>query len=209
MRILQDENTLVQRAAKGERDAFSQLLQQYQKPIYNLALRMVGDREDAADLTQDVFLKAWRSLPFFKEECSFSTWLYRLASNICIDFLRHQKRRRTVSLVFLDRDDEETAYDPPSGEPEPEQLLLRREQLRELARAMDALEVEYRQILTLRVIDGLDYSQIAEILECKVGTVKSRLSRARAKLRLNLQKIGNQPGQNSSIHMQGGMRDGV
>lgn len=194
---MQHEEQLVQRAMQGEREAFSQLLQLYQRSIYNLALRMVGDREDACDLTQEIFLKAWRSLAFFRGEASFSTWLYRLASNICIDFLRKEKRRKSVSLVFLD-DEESYVTEIPSDEPLPEEQVISREELRQLSAAMNELEVEYRQILTLRLIDNLPYEQIAEILDLELGTVKSRLWRARTKLRKKL--TGNKTKPMSSIH---------
>lgn len=190
-----DERTLVRLAAQGSQEAFGQLVSTYEKQVYSLALRMVGDREDAADLTQEAFLRAWRGLGSFKAEATFSTWLYRLTSNVCIDFLRREKRRRTVSLTFRDEDrDMELEMDVPDPASGPEQLAIETENRENMARAMNALSVEFREILTMRIINGLSYEEIAEVLDLKPGTVKSRLSRAREKLRKQLLHSGNKSG---------------
>lgn len=186
-----DEKELVQRAAEGDPKAFEQLVMQYQKPVYNLALRMSCNEDDAFDLSQEAFLRAWRGLRFFKFESAFSTWLYRLTSNVCIDFLRRKKRANTVSLNFLDDDNEQQELAQPDPSPGPEEQAVRTDERERIAQALNELEPEYRQALTLCAINGLSYIEIAEVLEIPAGTVKSRISRAREKMRLKLQQGGN------------------
>ena len=114
-----DDKRLVQQAAAGDTAAFETLVERYQQQVYHLALRMVNNEADAQDLAQDAFVRAWRGLDSFQFTSQFSTWLYRLTSNICIDFLRAQKRRKVVSLTML-RDDEDSQWDLPDSDPLPE-----------------------------------------------------------------------------------------
>ena len=193
-----EEKALVQSAAAGDEAAFEQLVLRYQKPVYNLALRMVGNESDALDMAQEAFLRAWRGLPGFQFGSQFSTWLYRLTSNICIDFLRSQKRHKTISLTVGDGE-EEQQWELEDPQPQPEERLIAQEQRQALARAMQELDTEYRQILTLRVIQNCSYQEIAEVLSLPEGTVKSRLSRAREQLRKKMQFHGNKTGTASSI----------
>ncbi len=187
------EQELVALAKQGDQNAFAQLVQNNQNKIYSLALRMTGNPEDGADLAQEAFLKAWRSLPTFQEESSFSTWLYRLTSNLCIDFLRKEKRRKAaVTTISLDDDEEES---PPIEVPDhrftPETEVERRELRAAMSRALKVMSEEHRQILILREVEGLSYTEIAELLNLEEGTVKSRIARARISLRNILQKDGN------------------
>lgn len=193
-----DEITLVRQAAEGDQAAFEALVRQFQKPVYNLALRMAGNEDDAFDLAQEAFLRAWRGLKFFKGESSFSTWLYRLTSNVCIDFLRQKKRSKTVSLSFLDDEDGQHELDRPDPAPGPEDRAIRADDHERMERALNTLEPEYREVLTLCAIDGLSYIEIAEILEIPTGTVKSRISRAREKMRRKLLTDGNKSDSRSS-----------
>lgn len=188
-----DEQVLVNRARQGDQDAFAQLVQANQNIIYSLALRMSGHPEDAADLTQDAFLRAWRSLPSFQGDSSFSTWLYRLATNICIDFLRHEKRRKTAMPVSsLDEDDENCApAQVPDHRFNPETEAQRKELRAAVGQAILQLSDEHREILVLRELDGLSYGEIAALLDLEEGTVKSRIARARVSLRNILLKNGN------------------
>ena len=191
MSNITEERKIIKKAAAGSADAFEQLLLKYQTPIYNLCLRMTGNPEDAADMTQEAFLKAWRSLSSFQFESSFSTWLYRLTTNTCLDYLRSQKRRPQCSLTVEDDDGEEQVLDVTDEAPTPEEALLSAEERSQLVHALSQLEASQRQIITLRVVNDLSYAEIAEILDVKEGTVKSRLARARDNLRKKLLQIGN------------------
>lgn len=187
------EQELVSLAKQGDQDAFAQLVQANQDKIYSLALRMTGNPEDGADLAQEAFLRAWRNLPTFQEESSFSTWLYRLTSNLCIDFLRKEKRRKSaVTSISLDCDEDDS---PPTEVPDhrftPESELERKELRAAVGRALLQLSDEHRQVLVLRELEGLSYTEIAEHLALEEGTVKSRIARARISLRNILQKDGN------------------
>ena len=183
-----DENKCIKKAIAGDPDAFEQLMLQYQAQVYRLTFRMTNHAEDAADLTQEIFLKAWNNLDKFEFKSAFSTWLYRLASNLCIDFLRNSRRRQTVPLVFEDGEGEEQQIDIIDPAPPPEDVVIAAERQTHLNAAMEALEPEHREILTLRVVNDLSYTEIAAILGLKEGTVKSRLARAREKLRKNYYK---------------------
>ena len=193
MSNITDERKIIKKAAAGSADAFEQLLLKYQTPIYNLCLRMTGNPEDAADMTQEAFLKAWRSLSSCQFESSFSTWLYRLAPNTCLDYLRSLKRRPQCSLTVEDDEGEEQVLDVPDDAPTPEEALLSAEEHARLVYALSQLDASQRQIITLRVVNDLSYAEIAEILDVKEGTVKSRLARARDNLRKKLLQIGNKP----------------
>ena len=201
MRDLQDE-LLIRRAQRGDADAFEQLLLEHQKNVYNLCYRMAGNPDDAMDLSQETFLRAWRCLDQYQFASAFSTWLYRLCSNICIDFLRKRRRQQTVPLTFEDADGEEQTYAVPDAQPLPEEqveLKLTREML---AAAMAQLLPEHRAVLQLRVVNEMSYEQIADVLDIQIGTVKSRLSRARNQLKKILER-GNLSRRASSESMEG------
>ena len=200
------EEQLIRRAQQGDNGAFEELLLLHQKKVYNLCLRMSANPDDALDLSQEAFLRAWRSLGQYQFEASFSTWLFRLTSNICIDFLRRKKRRQETSLTeSYDDSDEGAELSVPDMQPSPEQQAMTNETKIELARAMERLSPEHREILQLRVIEDLQYEQIADILGVRVGTVKSRLARARLSLRKNL-KDGNYFDSASSEPVEGEVR---
>ncbi len=202
-----DEKKLLKKAAAGSAEAFEQLVLTYQTPIYNLCLRMTGNPEDAADMTQESFLKAWRSLEGFHFESAFPTWLYRLASNTCLDFLRSVKRRKQFSLTMEDADGETQLLDLPDPAPTPEASLLSAEESFLLAAAMRQLDPEQQRILTLRVVNDLSYTEIAAVLDIKEGTVKSRLARARENLRKKLLQLGNKTeSKSSNTHIRKGGR---
>ena len=184
-----DEQKLISLAQKGDQAAFEQLLDHYQKPVYHQALRLVGNPEDAADVTQEVFLKVWKHLPSFRGESSFSTWLYRLTSNAAIDFLRREKRQSGPGEVSLD--DEETYVEPVDPSPTPQRLAENLELRQALAQGLEKLSPEHRQVLLLRELQGLSYEEISDTLELDLGTVKSRIARAREKLRNYLLRSGN------------------
>ena len=198
-----DEKRLIQQAAAGDAAAFEKLVLRYQTQVYSLAYRMVGNEADAQDLAQEAFVRAWRALDSFQFSSQFSTWLYRLTSNICIDFLRSQKKRKHISLTVL-QDDEQQQWDMPDHRPLPEEQMIVTQEREALAKAIAALDPEYRQVLILRIVNDCSYQQISEIMGIREGTVKSRLSRAREQLRKKLAQSGNFSGSSSSNSVKGG-----
>ena len=198
---MQDE-LLIRRAQRGDADAFEQLLLEHQKNVYNLCYRMAGNPDDAMDLSQETFLRAWRCLDQYQFASAFSTWLYRLCSNICIDFLRRRRRQQTVPLTFEDADGEEQTYAVPDAQPLPEEQVELKLTRETLAAAMAQLLPEHRAVLQLRVVDEMSYEQIADVLDIQIGTVKSRLSRARNQLKKILER-GNLSRRASSESMEG------
>ena len=179
------EKVLLQRAKKGEMTAFESLVTAYERRVYSLALRSTGSEADAADITQEVFLRAYRSLDAFRGESGFSTWLYRITVNLCVDLAR--KNNPAESL-----DDEQALEVPePRGAHQPETALANSELRRELDAALSLVSEEHRKIVILRDVAGMSYADIAAALELEEGTVKSRLARARAALRKILIERGN------------------
>lgn len=202
----EEEYAVIRRVCAGDTDAFEALVTAYQKQVYNLALRTVGNEEDAADMTQEAFLRAYRSLGSFRGDSKFSVWLYRLTTNICIDFLRSRGRRPTVSLTAADEDEEPQELDVADNRFDPVQSLERAELRRAVQRGLASLPEDYRRILMLRELSGLSYAEIGQVLRLEEGTVKSRLFRARKKLCDFLRKDGNLPDSFPSNNMKGGAK---
>ena len=200
----EEESRIVQKVIRGDVNAFEKLVIEYEKSVYNIALRMTGNSEDASDMTQEAFIKAYNSLQSFRGDSKFSVWLYRIATNVCLDFLRSRSRKPTVSLSVEDNEGEEVQLDVADESQSPE-LLLDRQMTREsVRRGLDTLSPEYRQILLLREIQGLSYDEISQALGLEVGTVKSRIFRARKKLCTFLLQDGNIPEFASSVRTEGG-----
>ena len=199
----EEELRTVESVLGGDVNAFETLVLSYEKNVYNLALRMVKNPEDASDMAQDAFIRAYNSLASFRGESKFSVWLYRIVSNVCLDFLRSRSRHPTVSLSVENDEGEETELDIPDESQSPEALLERRLTRDSVRRGLDALSEEYRQILLLREIQGLSYDEIAETLSMELGTVKSRIFRARKKLCDFLLRDGNIPAVRSSGNSEG------
>lgn len=185
------EQELVRSAQSGDQGAFARLVEANQSKIYSLCYRMTGNPDDAADLTQEAFLNAWRGLAKFGGQSSFSTWLYRLAANACIDFLRREKRRGALSMTLEDGEDEDHQADLPDERWSPERELERKNIHEALQEGLASLSPEHRQVLLLRETEGLSYQEIAQALGLEEGTVKSRIARARLALKDYLQKSGN------------------
>ncbi len=196
----------MRRVLEGDVNAFEDLVTEHEKGVYAIAQRMTGNAEDAADMTQETFIKAYNSLSSFRGDSKFSVWLYRIATNVCLDFLRSRSRKPTVSLSVEDDDGEETQMDIADESQSPEQLLERGLTRDAVRRGLKSLSPEYRQILLLREIQGLSYEEIAEALALEVGTVKSRIFRARKRLCAFLLEDGNIPEFSASGKMEGGER---
>lgn len=176
------EQDILRRAQQGDSEAFRQLVEAYQTQVYRLALRMCG-ADGADDVTQDAFVAAWRVLPNFRSDCRFSTWLYRLTTNAAIDYLRREKRHRTAGDI--------AELELPDDAPTMQELSERAETQSRVRRALSRLSDEHRQVLLLRYMQELDYGEIAAALEVSEGTVKSRINRAKARLRELLSDTGN------------------
>ena len=182
-----NEKELILLLQQGDEAAFEALVRLYEKKVYTLCRRMCPSDEDAQEAAQDAFLSLWRSAKSFRGDASLSTWIYRLATNACIDLLRRNKRvGERVSL-----DDEETTFELVDAAPLPEQALERKETQRLINEGLAALPEEYRAILLLREAEGLSYAEIADAMHMELGTVKSRISRGRVLLRNYLTASGN------------------
>jgi RNA polymerase sigma-70 factor (ECF subfamily) len=175
-----DDRRLIAECLGGQRDAFGELVSRYQARLYNAALRLVQSPDDAADVVQDAFLSAYQALHTFKGDAEFFTWLYRIAFNTAISLKR--KKRPTTSL---EANKGEAGIDPddPSEYVKPGASLERTEDERQLSEAISRLSAEHREVLLLKDIEGLKYEDIAELLGVPIGTIRSRLHRARLELR--------------------------
>ncbi|MDO4582195.1 MAG: sigma-70 family RNA polymerase sigma factor [Bacillota bacterium] len=181
------EEVLIRRAAEGDIVAFEYLLAAHQRRIYNIGLRMLGNAEDAADMTQEVLLKIYRSLPSFRGDAAFSTWVYRISVNTCRDMLRSAyKRRERIFSDFSSADDDDREIDVADYSALPDAQMLDREDDRYLLELINGLTPKYRIVMVLREISGLGYAEIAESAGISIGTVKSRINRARAVMRKRL-----------------------
>lgn len=185
------EKDLIGRAKNGDQDAFGQLVLAHQNKVYTLCVHMVTNRDEAEDLAQEAFLKAWRSLSSFQEESSFATWMHRLTTNVCLDHLRKQTRRQNIA-VAVSLDDEDSGWSEPADHSQdPQSHLEREERKRALGRALAQLPEAHRQMILMREVSGMSYQEIADALGADLGTVKSRISRARERLRKILLRDGN------------------
>ena len=184
------DETLVADAKNGNAASFGKLVIKYERYVGSLALSVVRNREDAFDVSQEAFLKAWHHIGEFDGKCSFSSWLYRITKNAAYDHLRSAKRRGTVQLETTDDDGESAQLEIPdeSETTRPESAVLKAEEKTILYDAIETLDDEHREILLMRDIEEMTYDEIAETLGLELGTVKSRLFRARKALRDELIK---------------------
>ena len=183
------EELLLEKARHGDQEAFGELVRLYEKKVYALTLRMCKNPDDAAEAAQEAFLSAWQGLKFFRGEASFSTWLYRLASNACVDLLRKEQRHRAVSGPSLN--DEDTYMDIADDAATPQELAERSELREQIEEGLQSLSPQHREVLILRELHQLSYDEIAQTLDLDTGTVKSRISRGRKALRNFLLQSGN------------------
>jgi len=186
----EEELEIISRVQSGDTDAFELLVLENEKLVYNIALKMLGNEADAMDASQEVFIKAFTSISGFRGESKFSVWLYRMTNNICIDMLR-RRRGETVSLSVDDGEGDSQQADIPDERFQPEEILQRKELRAAVRRGIAQLPEDYRQVLLLREIGGQTYDEIGETLGLDIGTVKSRIFRARKKLCKILSEDGN------------------
>ncbi len=200
------ENEIIRKVLGGDANAFEELVLRHEKTVYNIALRMTGSEDDAADMTQETFIKAYNNLSSFKSDSKFSTWIYRITTNVCLDFLRAKSRRPQVSLTVADADDDsfEQQLEIPDPADDPEQQLMKKLSMQSLNDGLRRLPDKQRQILVMRELGGLSYAEIGKALSLDEGTVKSRIFRARKNLCAFLIKDGNIPDEISSKYSKGG-----
>lgn len=183
MEILEKE--LIKKSQNGNVESFEELISNYQKKVFNIAFGMMHNQDDAYDISQEVFIRVFKSIKKFKGQSSFSTWLYRITTNACLDELR--KRKNNKNIISIDQEiqleEGEVFRQIEDNGPTPE-LIVERNELKEIVRdAISQLSNEHKEVIILRDIHGFSYDDIAEIIKCPQGTVKSRINRARSMLK--------------------------
>lgn len=189
VRDLDLDAELVERHRAGDLTAFDEVYDRFGRMVYNLAFRLAGNREEAADLTQETFLRIFRHLGGFAGRSALKTWIFRIALNHC----RERLYRRSLETLSLDEEGENEGTllaDPARG---PEELALASDERRRVSEGLARLPHAYREAVILRDLEGLSYDEIAEVLGVRVGTVRSRIARGRDQLRLQLEKEGHEP----------------
>lgn len=189
--LLGQDDDLIKLSLAGDTRAFEELVEKYQHKIYNLAYRYMGNDEDASDMAQEALIKAYRSLASFKGDSSLGTWLYRITTNVCLDELR--KRKRTLHMISTDEpvtitDGDEIERDIPDPSPTADIIYQYKETEVYLQSLINMLKPDQKTVIILRDVMDLTYEEIAEVLNCSIGTVKSRLSRGRENLRKKIAK---------------------
>lgn len=182
------DHALIEATKKGDEDAFSEIVGRYKNPLTNYLYRFLNDYEEAVDLTQETFVRVYFAIDRYHTDFAFSTYIYRIATNLAISELRKRKRRKLMSLTGLFAGDEESdvEFQPTDGKPLADSDLIDDERDKTIARAITSLPPKYRVPIILRDIEGLSYEQVAEIMKLGLGTTKSRISRARGLLRTKL-----------------------
>lgn len=187
------DRAAVERAVGGDEAAFEELVRRHQRTVHGLAAHLLGSREDALDAAQDAFLRCYRALPRFRGEAAFRTWLIGITVNVCRTRLasaEHRRRQRSLPLTRPDPATGDTVPLPiPDPAPDPETVTRAGETRAALLRALAALSREHREVLLLREVHGLDHAEVAAVMGCALGTVKSRVARARAALREALEEV--------------------
>lgn len=184
-----DEQELIRRSQAGDAESFSELITPYEEKMFHYAYRMLQDEQDAQDAAQEAFLRAWTHLSGFGGKSSFSTWLYTILNRICLDILRKKKRRGEQTQVSIYQSNAEDEYEIQIEDtaPGPYENTQKKAAQEMFYKALNELSEEHRQVIVLRDIEGFDYDKIADITDTSLGTVKSRLSRARLSLRKMLE----------------------
>jgi RNA polymerase sigma factor (sigma-70 family) len=174
-----EDSTLIQQALDGNQKAFRKLRIKYYTQINKLIGRMIRDREEVEDLTQEAFIKAFTCLASFNEEYAFATWLYKIATNNTIDHVRKRKLQTFSINKPIESEESDYSFELPDTEPEPDQELIAAQRKKMLDDAMNALPAKYRQVILMRHVDEKDYQEIAKTLRLPLGTVKAHIFRAR------------------------------
>ena len=178
---------LMARIAEGDEDAFEVLVDRHQTSILNLIYCFIGDRTQAKDLAQEVFLRVWQAAKTYKPEAKFTTWLYRITANLCLNELKSSRRRKLFQFLQFGEDQENTIEEVlVDASPSPEDLLLSREQSRRISDALQSLPANQRMALVLKRYDDLSYQEIAKVIGCSVSAVESLLVRAKRSLQEKL-----------------------
>ncbi len=185
MRDAAEERILIQKAAEGDKDSFETLILSCKDKAYGIAFRYLKNEEDAMDALQESFIKIYKGLSSFNFESKFDTWVYRIVTNVCNDLYRKNKKNsKLVSISVSYSSDEDSAeLDITDRREGPEALSVRKDESRYIIKCLDMLADEHREVIILRDIKGFSYEEISEILDCSLGTVKSRISRARLRLK--------------------------
>lgn len=184
-----DEKTMVTLAKSGDHAAFEEIVRQYEKKLYSIAYRYTGSEQDALDICQETFIRVYRFIGGFQETSGFSTWIYRICTNVCKDSVTRRQRRGESSLDLQDEEGEEFELPVSDDRYSPERIIEQQELRRDLQAGIDALSPNHREIVVLRDVEGLSYEKISEVLGLEIGTVKSRLNRGREQLRNFLLKL--------------------
>ncbi len=184
-----EDKKLIQRALSGDQKAYTALLKKYRNLVYNVMHKMVRNPQEAEDLTQEAFVKAFRALQNFNDEFAFSTWLMKIATNNCIDLLRKNKLRTMSIDEPIQYKDEKVRFQLPDREPTPEKQVLRSERAGIINRAIEGLPERYRTVIVLRHRQEKSYEEISEELNLPLGTVKARIFRAREMLNKKLKNL--------------------
>lgn len=183
------ERELVERAKKGDVEAFEQLIEGCEKKVFNIAFRMIANYDDAKEIAQEVFLKAFKSISKFKGDSLFSTWIYKITTNVCLDEIRKRKNKKIVSLdEEIEMDGNEVKRQIKDEGPGPENEAENNEVKKAVIDSINALPDDYKTVIVLRDIQGFSYGEIARFINCPEGTVKSRINRARQSLKNILEK---------------------
>lgn len=177
------QKELIKKAKNGDEESFETLIKACSARAYNIALRYLRNEEDALDVLQESYIKIFRYLGRFREDSSFDTWVYRIVVNSCNDFLRKNSVDRKTDRLYRQDEDGEVAIEFSDPSPNPEEQMLEKEKSQEILNCLERLPQDHREVLILREIQGFSYEEIAQILKCSQGTVKSRINRGRSKLR--------------------------
>ena len=187
--LTQGEKVLLERCLRNDAAAFDEVVQLYKSKVFNYICRMTGDTQEAEDLTQEVFIRLYTSLKSFRSQSSLNTWIFRIASNLCIDRFRRNKKHQAIAYSLDDPSDVEeggVARELPDTSFEPYRITASNELSRQVTAALEKLPEKLRAVVLLHDIEDLPYDEVAQVVGCPIGTVKSRLFHARVRMREQL-----------------------